>query len=137
MSTSSTYVNGAAVAFDFAIFSVILLRGPGIGIRPSRPAGAGALFDGSSSTATAGRGAIAGVGPFPAPRTSSSVTRPPGPVPRTRSRFTPSSRASLRTAGAVRAGPPEDGADGAGAAERGCAILGAGGAGGAAGRAAA
>ena len=37
-------------------------------------------------------------------RTSFAVTRPPGPLPDTASRSTPSSRASLRTGGAACAG---------------------------------
>ena len=49
---------------------------------------------------------------FPvAARTSSSVTRPPGPVPRTARRSTPSSRASRRVEGVAATGPPSTGGE--------------------------
>src|SRR5207302_93874 len=47
---------------------------------------------------------VAGAGPAAA-RTSSSVTRPPGPLPRTAFRSTPSSRASRRVDGVAGTGP--------------------------------
>src|SRR5256885_12053459 len=63
-----------------------------------------------AGTAVAGRGGIAGVcAPF---RTSSSVIRPCGPVPRSAPRFTFSSFARRRTAGAAKASPDEGGGGG-------------------------
>src|SRR3989441_1639937 len=107
MSTSSTYVKWAAVTFDFAILSKIRLRKPGIGIRSSAPLGV---------TATAGAGAAAApmAGPRAALRTSSSVRRPCGPLPRTAARFTFSSFARRRTAGAARTSPEGTGTEGTG-----------------------
>src|SRR5256885_15631799 len=64
-----------------------------------------------AGTAVAGRGSIAGVcAPF---RTSSSVIRPCGPVPRSAPGFPFSSCARGRTAGAAKA-PPDDGGGGGG-----------------------
>src|SRR2546422_601968 len=106
MSTSSTYVKWAAVTLDFAIFSKMRFLSPWIGIRCSLPPGA---------TATAGGGATTVVlaGPCAALRTSSSLRRPCGPLPRIAARFTLSSFARRRTAGAARISPVGLGAGGA------------------------
>src|SRR3989475_3150585 len=105
MSTSSTYVKWAAVTFDFAILSKIRLRRPWIGIRSAAPRGA-------TATEGAGDGAAPIAGPLAALRTSSSVGRPCGPLPRTAARFTFSSLARRRTAGAARTSPDGGGTEG-------------------------
>src|SRR5713226_7557040 len=106
MSTSSTYVKWAAVTFDFAIFSKIRLLNPWIGIRCSAPPGAIVAAGGGATTVALG-------GPCAALRTSSSVRRPWGPLPRIAARFTLSSFARRRTAGAARTSPVGLGAGGA------------------------
>src|SRR5436309_12094927 len=98
MSTSSTYVKWAAVTLDFDIFSKIRFRRPRMGIRCSLPLGAAAADDGGVTT-------VVLVGPCAALRTSSSVRRPCGPLPRTAARLTLSSFARRRTAGAARTSP--------------------------------
>src|SRR5207253_2077143 len=111
MSTSSTYVKWAAVTLDFAIFSKIRLRRPWMGIRSSPPTVGRIGVAAGAAREIAAFGAIAGVcAPF---RTSSSVIRPCGPVPRSAPRFTFSSFARRRTAGAARASPEEGGGGGA------------------------
>src|SRR5213594_1701390 len=103
MSTSSTYVKWAAVTLDFAIFSKMRFLSPWIGIRCSLPLGATAAAGGGATT-------VVLVGPWAALRTSSSLSRPCGPLPRTAARFTFSSFARRRTAGAARTSPVELGA---------------------------
>src|SRR3989442_1319540 len=106
MSTSSTYVKWAAVTLDFDIFSKIRFRRPRMGIRCSLPLGAAAADGGGVTT-------VVLVGPCAALRTSSSVRRPCGPLPRTAARLTLSSFARRRTAGAARTSPVGLGAGGA------------------------
>src|SRR6266581_841615 len=104
MSTSSTYVKWAAVTLDFAIFSKMRFLSPWIGIRCSTPLEAAAE--------TGGAATVVLTGPCAALRTSSSVRRPCGPLPRTAARFTLSSFARRRTAGAARTSPIGPGAGG-------------------------
>src|SRR6266705_1446722 len=126
MSTSSTYVKWAAVTLDFAIFSKMRFLSPWIGIRCSTPLEAAAE--------TGGAATVVLTGPCAALRTSSSVRRPCGPLPRTAARFTLSSFARRRTAGAARTSPEGPGAGGAtvmtggGGAEAGRVVSGLGGA---------
>src|SRR5947207_1732458 len=70
------------------------------------------------SGAAGARGATAAglVAPATAARTSSSVTRPPDPLPETARRSTPSSRASRRVAGVAGTGPSVTRAAGGGVA---------------------
>src|SRR5213593_883253 len=94
MSTSSTYVKWAAVTLDFAIFSKMRFLSPWIRIRCSLPLGVTAAAGGGATT-------VVLVGPWAALRTSSSLSRPCGPLPRTAARLTLSSFARRRTAGAA------------------------------------
>src|SRR5881628_3049869 len=105
MSTSSTYVKWAAVTLDFAIFSKMRFLRPWIGIRCSTPLEAAAATGGGAAT-------VVLTGPCAALRTSSSVRRPCGPLPRTAARFTFSSLARRRTAGAARTSPDGGGTEG-------------------------
>src|SRR5690606_26500628 len=88
------------------------VAGAGEGTAPAgadAPAGLAAGERGpevAAVTGAPGPAPVAGVATISAParaaayaRTSSAVTRPPGPVPRTRRMSTPSSRASRRVAG--------------------------------------
>src|SRR3989442_740717 len=85
------------------------------GVMPTGARGfatAGAAGAGRSATGWEGAGCRP---PAAAARTSSSVTRPPGPVPpRTVRRSTPSSRASRRVAGVAATGPTWEGVGGVG-----------------------
>ena len=78
------------------------------------PAGAGAraALGAGGAGAPGVAGAVAAPRAPAAARTSSSETRPPGPVPRTWARSTPSSRASRRVAGVAAGGRPVAGAGG-------------------------
>ena len=79
--------------------------GSGGGSTPTRARGLATA--GAAGRADVGAGSVegvAGAGPAAA-RTSSSVTRPPGPLPRTAFRSTPSSRASRRVDGVAGTGP--------------------------------
>src|SRR5205814_3081355 len=68
--------------------------------------GASGLAAGRAGAARPAAGAGAAGTPPTAARTSASVTRPPGPEPRTVRRSTASSRASRRVAGVAATGPP-------------------------------
>src|SRR5262245_44149275 len=72
----------------------------------SRPTAASGLAGPDGAGAREAAGAAAAVGLPLAPRTSSSVMRPPGPVPCTPRRSTPSSRASRRVEGVAATATP-------------------------------
>ncbi len=89
-SASSMVVTETFARWLSASFSAVLRRMPMKGTR-------------SSAAAEADAGAAAAWPlPIAAERTSSSVTRPPGPLPRSRAKSTLRVEASLRTAGVAR-----------------------------------